>query len=352
MTGRKCAVWLLAAMLLLGSATACTSAKSNQTGAVQTVAMGSVVQVQVYGGTKTRAQELAAAAGDSVQALDRQTLSIHETTAELYRLNHTNTAQAPAKVSDALLDALAQTKEIYAHSDKKAALASGALTALWGVDIDAFRVPSTQEIAAAMALCTDDTVTLSRTAGTVSFAQGQVLNLGSVGKGIACDGARAVLQDAIKRGEITGAIISVGGSVGALGSADGEGTAWRVGIRDPYGTQNDYFATLQVGTTFLSTSGSYEKQFTENGKTYHHILDLTTGYPAESPLCAVTVSAQTGLQSDALSTLCFLLGAEDGCKVLELYNAEAVFVYADKTIFVTEGLKNSLQIENTAYTYR
>ena len=89
-----------------------------------------------------------------------------------------------------------------------------------------------------------------------------------------------------------------------------------------YKPANEYFATLTVGERFLSTSGSYEKQFTENGKTYHHILDLTTGYPAETQLVSVTIVAQTGLQSDALSTLCFLLGEEDSCEVLELYNAQ------------------------------
>ena len=66
-------------------------------------------------------------------------------------------------------------------------------------------------------------------------------------------------------------------------------------MRDPFGTANDYFAVVSVGDAFLSTSGTYEKQFTVDGKTYHHLLDLTTGYPAETTLCSVTVLAETGL---------------------------------------------------------
>lgn len=314
--------------------------------------MGSVIRVNAYGGTQDEAQTLCEAACDAVQALDTRVLSKTASSSELYRLNHTDAADFSVAVSSELWDALAETKAIYAHSGGKAALASGALTSLWGMDTDTFRVPTQEEIVAARALCSDDTVQLDAENSTVSFAPGQELNLGSTGKGIGCDRAAEILREAVTAGTISGAVASVGGSVATVGSPDGESSAWRVGIRDPYGAANEYFATLSVGEAFLSTSGSYEKQFTENGKTYHHILDLTTGYPAETQLVSVTILAKTGLQSDALSTLCFLLGEAESREVLDLYDAQAVFVYADKTVSATESIRNDITLVNDAYTWR
>ncbi len=312
-----------------------------------TVAMGSVVTLKLYGKDNTQMEAVAENMLQSVQTLDTQVISKNAEGAELYRLNALENTETPVQISRELYDALQETKEIYVNSDGKAALASGALTELWGMDTETFRVPSSAEIESVKALCRDETVIFSE-GNRISFQNGQKLNLGSVGKGLACDKAAAVLRESGFGNEITGAVITVGGSVATVGVPD-SGENWTIGIRDPYGAENSYFATLQVGETFLSTSGTYEKQFTAEGKTYHHLLDLTTGYPAESTLCAVTVAAPTGLQSDALSTLCFLIGEENACEVLKLYGAQAVFVYADKTVHVTEGLKAQLQITDNSY---
>ena len=138
-------------------------------------------------------------------------------------------------------------------------------------------------------------------------------------------------------------------SIFAIPGSPKDGAPFTVGVRDPKGSENAYFATLSLYGGFVSTSGSYEKKFEQDGKTYHHLLDLTTGYPAETDLCAVTVTANTGLQSDALSTLCFLLGEEKSLPILQEYGAEAIFVYTDKTVHVTGGLSSALQITDSTY---
>ena len=107
-------------------------------------------------------------------------------------------------------------------------------------------------------------------------------------------------------------------------------------------------------TACVSTSGDYEKYFVENGKKYHHILDPSTGYPAESDLTSVTVvcnkgTETDGLLSDGLSTACFVLGKERGKKLLEQYGAEGIFIDKENQIFVTENLKDHFEILNEAY---
>ena len=64
----------------------------------------------------------------------------------------------------------------------------------------------------------------------------------------------------------------------------------------------------------------------------------------------MTVRAETGLLSDALSTLCFLIGETEARPILERYGADAVFVYADKTVHATAGLRADIAVTDNTYT--
>lgn len=173
------------------------------------------------------------------------------------------------------------------------------------------------------------------------------LDLGAVGKGIACD----VVQDYLKKQkEVSGAVIAVGGSILLYGDKT-DGSTWNVAVQDPRGQDGEAMGVLSLaGTTNVSTSGDYEKYFMQDGKRYHHILDPSTGYPAESGLISVTVVSDSGLLSDGLSTACFVLGKEKGEKLLESYGAEGIFIDQDKKVTVTKGLQDKFTILNDKYT--
>ena len=126
------------------------------------------------------------------------------------------------------------------------------------------------------------------------------------------------------------------------------GKPWSVAVRDPNGDGSLGSVTLAEG--FVSTSGSYEKYFEQDGVLYHHLLDPKTGYPAESGLVSVTVVAKSGVLSDALSTACFVLGREDGMKLLEEFDAEGIFIDSDNNITVTDGLKDRFTRTSRDYT--
>jgi len=83
------------------------------------------------------------------------------------------------------------------------------------------------------------------------------------------------------------------------------------------------------GTHFISTSGSYEKYFEQDGVKYHHIFDPETGYPAcrDPGLVSVTVINDNGALGDMISTACFVLGYEASLDLLETYNCDALFIY-------------------------
>lgn len=93
------------------------------------------------------------------------------------------------------------------------------------------------------------------------------------------------------------------------------------------------------------TSGDYQRYFIgSNGKRYHHILDPTTGYPAESGLVSVTVVAGRSMDADALSTILFIAGINRGTKFLkEFFGVEAIFIDMNLAVHITRGIKDCFQ---------
>ena len=53
----------------------------------------------------------------------------------------------------------------------------------------------------------------------------------------------------------------------------------------------------------------------------------------------MTVVCDTGLEADALSTACFVLGVEKGSELLKKYNADGLFVDEDHHVYLTDGMK-------------
>jgi len=176
------------------------------------------------------------------------------------------------------------------------------------------------------------------------------LELGAVGKGYAIDQA----LDVIKDGGAGGALISAGSSIGAMGHKE-DGSNYTISIRDPRGEESDYIGLLHTTDCTISTSGDYERYFTQDGKRYHHILDPHTGYPADSGLMQVTVICGSGALGDALSTACFVLGLDKGMQLAKEYNVLAIFVDTDKNIWYNS--KDVLSIldftgKDSGYTLR
>jgi len=157
------------------------------------------------------------------------------------------------------------------------------------------------------------------------------IGLGGIAKGVALDKARKVL---LQQG-FEDFMIVAGGQVLVHGSKNGQ--PWRVGIRDPEKEQTDYFAVLELTDTCVSTSGNYEKFFMKDGIRYHHIIDPKTGYPARG-VQSVTVISQDATLADALSTALFVMGVEDGIRLIEsVSNVEALFIDENNVIHQSSG---------------
>ena len=183
---------------------------------------------------------------------------------------------------------------------------------------------------------------------TVTLEDGCTLELGAVGKGIGCDVIAEFLKE---QKDVAGMILNLGGSSVMTYGEKPDGTEWKIALTDPRDAEGDYLGTITLkANQFLSTSGDYEKYFIEDGKRYHHILDPKTGYPAWTGLTSVTVVCDSGFLADGLSTACFVLGREKAEKLLEKYNAEAVFVDEDRNVYATDGIKDQFELMKDTYT--
>ncbi len=202
----------------------------------------------------------------------------------------------------------------------------GKVVDLWGIGEEGAAVPDEKELLELLSCVGYQNLTVD--GESITLSSDATVDLGAVGKGIACDSAIAYCK-AVK--DCSGAVISVGGSIGCFGSYNKSGDKWRIAIRHPR-QENAFLGIIELDEGFVSTSGDYEKYFTEDGVRYHHILDARTGRPAYSDVISVTVVCDSGFLSDALSTACFILGKEKSIPLLEQYGASAIFVSEDMEI--------------------
>lgn len=213
--------------------------------------------------------------------------------------------------------------------------------ALWGVwDFKADRpaVPDPALVARAAALVDFREVRVDREAGTLMLARpGMAIGLGGIAKGWALDRAAALLRE---RG-FRDFLLQGGGQVYAAGTR-ADGSPWRVGIRDPRGPADDFFAIAPVSDVSLSTSGDYERFFFADGVRFHHILDPRTGMPARGIRSATAVHADATL-ADAMSTALVVLGPERGMALVQAVpGLDAVLVDSDGRVLASPAIDGRL----------
>lgn len=399
LTMKKQILSIIMAGCLLLSMTACSSDKGNMKPAFeQTTAdasietsspqeysktdfvMSTVLSEKIYG-TKDVTQDIK----EELDKLEKDQLSWREDHSVVSKINADAQKGIKTKLDSDMTSWVEDSLELAKRSNGAFDPTIGRLTRLWNIEGDNPKVPSKQEIkntledtgytkihlekvesqntantkknvdkdikdnTAKNKETSEDTSQNTNTNESVSSIYIEdkcTLDLGAVGKGIACD----VVQDYLKKQkEVSGAVIAVGGSILLYGSK-ADGSDWNVAVQNPRGQDGEAMGVLSLsGTTNVSTSGDYEKYFMQDGKRYHHILDPSTGYPADSGLISVTIVSDSGLLSDGLSTACFVLGKERGQKLLETYGAEGIFIDQNKKVTVTKGLKDKFTILNKEY---
>lgn len=255
-------------------------------------------------------------------------LSVYRPDSEISEIN-----SAPAGTPIAVSR---ETFELLEKADKYKELTNGAfditikpLVDLWDIAGGGY-VPTDEEIHDAIESVGD--VILNEEDLTITLPQdGMAIDLGGIAKGYAGDRVREILVES----GVKSAIADLGGNIVAIGKNGSK--PWRIGLQKPDAQRGTAFAEIDAEDKFVVTSGGYERYFEKDGQTYHHIFDPATGRNPDNNVLSVTVVSEDGTLADALSTACFVMGADEAIDLAEAHGIQ-IIVYTNDGVVHTDGI--------------
>lgn len=297
----------------------------------QTYVFGTLVDITIYGESDERAQAVSTAIINSYNTLHQR---LHAWKPS--EISTINKAFAKSKM-------IAMDPDIAYMIENMSTLSSqskgafnptiGHLINAWGFQSDEFTPKSIdadkiKQLVAQNPQMSDIVINNGKISSKNPAVQ---LDLGGYAKGYALDIGLAYLREQ----NIKNALINIGGNIIALGQHGDK--PWRVGIQHP--RQPNAIATIALPSGWaIGTSGDYQRYFELDGQRYCHIIDPTTGYPAQG-IQSVTVlippQSNTGSLSDVASKPIFL--AQPNSRI------EAAQAMGVKDFLIIES-KNNIQV--------
>ena len=304
-------------------------------------AMGTSISVYFWTDDDAKAAEAAEAVFAEMQRLDR-VMTTWLPDSEVSQVNAAAGGK-PVAVSEETFAVIARAQDIAVRTRGVFDITVGAFKGLWKFDQDMDgTLPAPAEVKRRLALVGYKHLVLDRARRTVLLKKkGMSITLGGIAKGYAVDRCAELLR---KRG-YKSFMVQAGGDMYVAGKKGDD--PWVVGIRDPRSPEGRYFALAPVEDHSFSTSGDYERGFVKDGVRYHHILDPRTGQPARASR-SVTIRAKDAFTADAWSKVMFILGPQEGNKVIQrekLEDFEAIWVDDQNLVTVTKQLESAIKMQ-------
>ncbi|MDH7605967.1 MAG: FAD:protein FMN transferase [Melioribacter sp.] len=292
-----------------------------------TIAMGSTVEIQVRGVNEVIANKAINAGFEEVRRIDTL-FSTYMTGNLMWKLNNTDADEII--VDKEFFYVLKKCDEFWKITDGCFDVTLENLIELIGFDKNSPDIPPSQKIKEALKKIGWENITLKEPNILIKPANIK-LNFNACIPGYAADRIANILSNY----GIKNYLINVGGEIFARGKD------WKIGIQHPR-KQFELLATIKVDGKGVSTSGDYEQFFKKGKKTFTHIFNPITGYPANE--CqSVTVIADDAMTADALSTGIFVLGPQKGIKLAEsLKNVEVIIVDSSGVIYQSSNFEKYL----------
>ena len=235
------------------------------------------------------------------------------------------------KVSPDIYDMLVLGKYYTDFTKKYYDISAGALVNLWDKNRKSETLPNKEDILFAKSTVNADNFLLIDGKVKKSNANTKI-TFGSIAKGYAAD----KIYSLYKAKNISGFMNFGTSTILACGDK-----TYRVGIKNPR-DEEKMLGVVTLKNEVLSTSGDYERYFIKNNVSYHHIIDLFTGYPTNNGVASVTVIVplsyeHAGVMSDALSTALMVAGVK-GEDFLPA-GVKALFVTTDGELVFVNGFE-------------
>ncbi|HMQ69978.1 MAG TPA: FAD:protein FMN transferase [Ignavibacteria bacterium] len=260
-------------------------------------------------------------------------MSVQIDTTEASRINQ-NAGIAPVKVSGELYAIISRAIDYSGKYDGIFDITIGPISELWGFSSDKkiTEVPDSNIIRSLIDLVNYKLIVLNPGDSSVFLPEkGMRIDLGGIAKGYAVDRAVMIMR---KYG-LNNFFINAGGDIFVSGTKT-EGQKWSIGIKDPR-DQNKLIGEFKLSGLAVGTSGDYERFVIIDGKRYHHIFDVHTGYPVMISQSG-TALANTTEEAVVLSKVVFITGAEEYLKTKNETGIEGVIVSEDGKIVYDERI--------------
>lgn len=253
----------------------------------------------------------------------------------------------PVEVHEETAELLAKGISYGELTDGRFDITVGKLSDLWNFstkalleETDESMIPPEEEINSALSTVDYRCIKVEGTTVTLTNPDARI-DLGGIAKGYIADRMKEFLNE----NGVTSGFINLGGNVLTLGVKE-DGSPYRLGIQTPFAPAGTSIAVVSVTDETVVSSGVYERCFTVGDTLYHHILDVSTGYPYDNGLLGVSVITKSSADGDALSTSCFSLGLTDGMALIEsLDGTEAIFITDDYKLHTSSGIGTTIPFE-------
>jgi thiamine biosynthesis lipoprotein ApbE len=137
-------------------------------------------------------------------------------------------------------------------------------------------------------------------AHTIRIPAGVGIDLGASGKAWAADRASEAVASSLG----VSVAVSCGGDVALRGPVPPGGWPIRVALS----VDADEWQDVAVFDGGLATSGTTSRRWRRGGIELHHIIDPSTGLPAQTPWAMVSVAAATCVEANAAATAALIMG--------------------------------------------
>lgn len=263
--------------------------------------------------------------------------SAHDPASELMKVNK-NAGIMPVKVNPTLYKLIQIGKNHSIPSDSSLNITIGPLVQAWRIGFEDAHVPSQVEIETLLNKTNPHDIILNDEDQTVFLKNTDMfIDLGAVAKGFIAD---LIIED-FKSMNVSAGLINLGGNVMTYGMAPKHADGyWRIGIQHPFLSRGNYIAVLKAFNQSVVTSGIYERKFTVNNKTYHHILDPKTGYPIETNIAGLTIVSSKSVDGEIWTGRLFAQSPEQVMNTLnKLKDISGIIVTKSGELYYSDELK-------------
>jgi len=290
--------------------------------------MGTLVEITVIPGNEKAIRE----AFEALKKVDLL-MSTYKEDSEISILNR----EGKAQVSEETLEVIEDAIKFSNLTDGAFDITCRPLINLWKKAKKEEKVATEMEIEEAISLVGYQRIILEGNQIRLE-KKGMQIDLGGIAKGYAVDKA----IEALKKNGIKRALVNAGGDLYALG-IDPQGEKWQIGVQDPR-EEDKIIDIIKVKDKAVATSGDYRRYFTLEGKRFSHIVNPKTGLTVQDVPMSVTIIGPDATTTDALSTGVFVLGPEEGMKLIEsLPGVEGMIISEGMEKLTSEGWEEFLE---------